>query len=108
MTAPVSPSAPVAWRRPAISRPGWTLTENPDVAAQWQDDSHKVQALGVIAASPAPSMVGLREDVLERLKCAAETNAGHWPIEDGRAGVTIRLEDLRDCLALLAREGVGG
>jgi len=101
MTAPVSPSAPVAWRYRADEYPSepWIYG---DYEPANDDGWYRVEPL---YASPDLSMVGLREDVLERLKCAAETNAGHWPIEDGRAGVTIRLEDLRDCLALLAREG---
>jgi hypothetical protein len=103
MTAPVSPSAPVAWRGQSDGIDECTV--RPETRDDWVRYGRTITPL---YASPAPSMVGLREDVLERLKCAAETNAGHWPIEDGRAGVTIRLEDLRECLALLAREGVGG
>jgi hypothetical protein len=104
MTAPVSPSAPVAWR--------WR--NKPDGVWNYQEDCQRIPNVEQqpLYASPAPSMVGLREKVAriidpeswafadEVIKNVAHNSAGV------AAYTKASLAKADQCLALLAREGV--
>jgi hypothetical protein len=91
MTAPASPSAPVAWR--------WRF----DAEGQWHYGGKKPggfrfgdpEEVKPLYASPAPSMVGLREKVMEIFQAATGDN-----------GCYLTLAEADAILALLAREGV--
>jgi hypothetical protein len=102
MTAPVSPSAPVAWYDPTNKNPGQSVTFSRADHERWP---HIYRV--ALYASPAPSMVGLRETI-ERLTEAASASAGSHSGYAGSGWINVVQRDLQDILALLAREGVGG
>jgi hypothetical protein len=115
MTTPVSPSAPVAWRLVPVE-PTEAMLEAGERAA-W-DDANIMPAIrampkaycAMLAASPAPSIEGLREKVAEAVLDAcrqyADTVRGYVG-ERRDTHVAYILKDATDSvLALLAREGV--
>jgi len=111
MTAPVSPSAPVAWRYAHKNAPtAWSVTDY-DVGNDWPN-----LIVEPLYASPAPSMVGLREKVA----VPYEVEDDHLPLTaalkllSGATDMAVYASEgsanvayvARQCLALLAREGV--
>jgi hypothetical protein len=104
MTAPVSPSAPVAWQTRVIGGEEWFTVHSAHEAFFRASSEYETRPL---YASPAPSMVGLREKVAEVIAgfpkdyYASETVS---PALRGDWNEALRLAD--QCLALLAREGV--
>ncbi len=107
MTDPVSPSAPVAWRGPGIHPHDY----HPDIMAMGDCSvcGHTYEAHQPAAASPAPSMVGLREKVelvTEWLARAQDAPTDHLGVMRFVPICETELQAIRDCLALLAREGV--
>jgi hypothetical protein len=120
-TDPVSPSAPVAWRGPGTHPHDY----HPDIMAMGDCSvcGHTYEAHQPPYASPAPSMVGLREKVarlFEPQEWAEFDACVHLQMLDGKneddarltvaehSDMTPSLDKADQCLALLAREGVDG
>jgi len=103
MTAAVSPSAPVAWRWRFHADDAWHY--GPDHPGPFRfGDPDEVQPL---YASPAPSMVGLREKVDAVIRERTQIGGTDW--DRWTTSGDINSAELADAiLALLAREGVGG
>jgi hypothetical protein len=100
MTAPVSPSAPVAWRWQEYDHP-----EDPWIYGDTGPREHEEHAnLTALYASPAPSMVGLREKVARICGGSTVENMGTHPFEGDANDLDWSSWQFADAiLALLAR-----
>jgi hypothetical protein len=111
MTAPLSPSAPVAWS--AIRNLFVREAERFMNATRYEEASAIADAaareIEALYASPAPSMVGLREKVEGPASWLNRWAAHVGGCRGGdvcTCGLTMARFEIDQCLALLAREGV--